>query len=86
MGSISLRNVSLTAAVPLFRDLNLVIADGDRVGLIAGNGNGKTSLLRCIAGQAEPSAGDIVCSRGLRIGHVEQDVPAQLLWASLPCG
>ena len=30
MGSISLRNVSLTAAVPLFRDLNLVIADGDR--------------------------------------------------------
>lgn len=79
MGSISLRNVSLTAAVPLFRDLNLVIADGDRVGLIAGNGNGKTSLLRCIAGQAEPSAGDIVCSRGLRIGYVEQDVPARLL-------
>ncbi|HEV7278156.1 MAG TPA: ABC-F family ATP-binding cassette domain-containing protein [Devosiaceae bacterium] len=79
MGSISLRNVSLTASVPLFRDLNLVIADGDRVGLVAGNGNGKTSLLRCIAGQAEPSGGDIVCSRGLQIGYVKQDVPKHLL-------
>jgi ATPase subunit of ABC transporter with duplicated ATPase domains len=79
MGTISLRNVSLTASVPLFRDLSLVLADGDRVGLVAGNGNGKTSLLRCIAGLAEPTGGDIVCSRGLRIGYVEQEVPRELL-------
>ena len=79
MGSISLRNVSLTATMPLFRDLNLVIADGDRVGLVAGNGNGKTSLLKCIAGLAEPTAGEIIRSRGLRIGYVEQDAPAALL-------
>jgi ATPase subunit of ABC transporter with duplicated ATPase domains len=78
MGSISLRNVSIIANVPLFRDLSLVVQDGDRVGLVAGNGNGKTSLLRCIAGQAEPTSGDIVCSRGLKLGYVEQDVPASL--------
>jgi ATPase subunit of ABC transporter with duplicated ATPase domains len=78
MGSISLKSVSIIASVPLFRDLSLVVQDGDRVGLIAGNGNGKTSLLRCIAGQAEPSTGEIVRSRGLKVGYVEQDVPPNL--------
>ncbi len=36
---------------------------------------GKTTLLRCLARQAEPGAGDIVTRRGLRVGYVEQDVP-----------
>ena len=78
MGSISLKNLSITAGSPLFRNLDLVVQDGDRVGLVAGNGLGKTSLLRCIAGLAEPPNGDIVRSRGLQIGYVEQDVPAAL--------
>jgi ATPase subunit of ABC transporter with duplicated ATPase domains len=78
MGSISLKTVSITANVPLFRDLTFVLQDGDRVGLVAGNGNGKTSLLRCIAGKGEPTTGEIVRSRGLRVGYVEQDVPADL--------
>src|SRR5690606_27928275 len=79
MGSISLQNLSIIAGTPLFQALNLVIADGDRVGLIAGNGNGKTTLLRLIAGLAEPTTGEVVRSRGLRIGYVEQDVPKHLL-------
>ncbi len=79
MGSLGLRNLSLLAGAPLFKDLNLVIGDGDRVGLVAGNGGGKTSLLRCLAGLAEPSGGEIHRSRGLRIGFVEQDLPAPLL-------
>ena len=78
MASISLNSVGFTAATPLFADLNLVIADGDRVGLVAGNGGGKTTLLRCIAGLLEPSAGEITRSRGLRLGYVEQDVPPAL--------
>ena len=78
MASISLKNLSITAQSPLFQDLTLTVHDGDRVGLVAGNGGGKTSLLRCITGSAEPSEGEIVCSRGLRIGYVEQDVPAEL--------
>ena len=57
MGSISLKNLSITTTDPLFRDLSLVVADGDRVGLVAGNGLGKTSLLRVIAGLAEPTGG-----------------------------
>jgi ATPase subunit of ABC transporter with duplicated ATPase domains len=78
MGSISLRNVSITAGAPLFRDLTFVVQEGDRVGLVAGNGNGKTSLLRAIAGQSEPTGGEIVRSRGLTVGFVEQDVPDAL--------
>ena len=83
MGSISLQNLSVIASVQLFRDLNLMIADGDRVGLIAGNGNGKTTLLRIIAGLAEATTGEVVRSRGLRLGYVEQDVPKHLLMLNM---
>ncbi len=79
MGSISLKSLGVTANEPLFSNLNLVIADGDRVGLVAGNGRGKTTLLRCLAGLAEPGSGEVVRSRGLRVGYVEQDVPEALL-------
>ena len=79
MGSISLRNVSIIATEPLFAGLDIVIADGDRVGLVAGNGRGKTSLLKCLAGQVEPTTGDVVRSRGMQVGLVEQDVPMSLL-------
>jgi len=79
MGSISLRRLGVIATAPLFADLDLVVQDGDRVGLVAGNGMGKTTLLRIIAGASEPTSGDVVRSRGLRIGHVEQDVPPNLL-------
>lgn len=76
MGSISLRNAGLVATDTLFSNLNIVIGDGDRVGLVAGNGRGKTTLLRAMAGQAELSEGEIVRSRGLVVGYVEQDMPA----------
>src|SRR5262245_28640472 len=79
MGSIILREVRITAGKPLFQDLSFTLADGDRLGLVAGNGAGKSSLLRCLAGLAEPSAGTITTSRGLRVALVAQDVPASLL-------
>src|SRR4051812_18360843 len=78
MGSISLNSLGFTATEPLFSDLSLTIGEGDRVGLIAGNGGGKTTLLRCIAGQLDPGAGEIIHSRGLRVGYVEQDVAPRL--------
>ena len=79
MGSISLRDVSVVASVPLFKNLTLVIGETDRLGLVAGNGAGKTTLLKCLAGLAEPTSGEITRSRGLRVGMVEQDMPANLL-------
>ncbi|HTO28593.1 MAG TPA: ATP-binding cassette domain-containing protein [Devosia sp.] len=83
MGSISLRNAGLVATDTLFSNLNFVISDGDRVGLVAGNGRGKTTLLRAIAGQGDLTSGDIVRSRGLTIGYVEQDMPAASMGLTL---
>jgi ATPase subunit of ABC transporter with duplicated ATPase domains len=83
MSSITLRDVGVLSPRPLFQNLTLIIGEGDRVGLIAGNGGGKTTLLRCLAGLAEPTTGTIVRSRGLRVGYVEQDVPDSLLNLSL---
>ena len=67
---------------PLFQNITMVIGDAT-VGLISGNGGGKTTLLRCLAGQMKPTAGDIARSRGMRVGYVEQDMPANLLNLSL---
>ena len=78
MGSISLRRVGVLTPRPLFENLSLVIGGADRVGLVAANGGGKTTLLRCLAGLAEPTTGDMVRSRGLRVGYVEQEMPDNL--------
>ncbi|WP_224702536.1 ATP-binding cassette domain-containing protein [Devosia aquimaris] len=83
MGSISLRNAGLVATETLFSNLNVVIGDGDRVGLVAGNGRGKTTLLRAMAGQGELTSGELVRSRGLTVGYVEQDMPASAMGMTL---
>src|ERR1051326_2504175 len=79
MSLINLRNVGVVSPRPLFRNLDLTIHPADRMGLIAPNGGGKTTLLRCLARHAEPGVGDVTHQRGLRVGFVEQDVPAPLL-------
>src|ERR1700730_11375849 len=79
MTLINIRNLGVTLNAPLFSQLNLVVNAGDRIGLVAANGRGKSTLLRCIAGMMEASDGEITRSRGLTIGYVEQDVPASLL-------
>jgi ATPase subunit of ABC transporter with duplicated ATPase domains len=79
MTLITLRNLGVTLSAPLFSRLNLVVNPGDRIGLVAANGRGKTTLLRCIAGTMEASEGEITRSRGLTIGYVEQNVPEALM-------
>jgi ATPase subunit of ABC transporter with duplicated ATPase domains len=79
MSLIQLRGLGIVSPRVLFQNLDLTIHETDRIGLIAGNGMGKTTLLRCLARQAEPGMGDIVARRGLRVGYVEQDVPVNLL-------
>jgi ATPase subunit of ABC transporter with duplicated ATPase domains len=78
MALINLRSLGATLGAPLFSNLNLSIEPGDRLGIVAANGRGKSTLLRMIAGAFEPTAGAVTRTRGLRIGHVEQDIPAAL--------
>jgi ATPase subunit of ABC transporter with duplicated ATPase domains len=79
MPTINLRDVGVLSPHPLFQNLTMVVGDADRIGLIAANGGGKTTLLKCLTGLIEPTTGDIVRSRGMRVGYVEQDVPTNLL-------
>ncbi|MDE6528579.1 MAG: ATP-binding cassette domain-containing protein, partial [Muribaculaceae bacterium] len=51
------------------------INEGDKIGLIAKNGTGKTTLLRCIAGIESFDSGSVVFRNGLKIGFLEQ-IPA----------
>ena len=83
MGTISIRNAGLTATDILFSKLDINIGEGDRVGLVAGNGRGKTTLLRAMAGQGELTTGEVVRSRGLTVGYVEQDMPPSLMGFTL---
>jgi ATPase subunit of ABC transporter with duplicated ATPase domains len=83
MSLVDIRNLGVTLGAPLFSELNFVIDPGDRIGLVAANGRGKSTLLRCIAGLIEPSEGEITRSRGATIGFVEQNVPPALLDLSL---
>ena len=79
MTLITIRNLGVTLRAPLFSRLNLVVNPGDRIGLVAANGRGKSTLLRCMAGTMEASEGEITRSRGLTVGCVEQNVPEALM-------
>ena len=57
----------------LFENISFGIAEGQRVGLIAKNGTGKTTLLNVIAGKEGYDNGNIVFRRDLRVDYLEQD-------------
>jgi ATPase subunit of ABC transporter with duplicated ATPase domains len=78
MTILTLKDVGVTLGAPLFSSLSLTLNQGDRLGLVAANGRGKSTLLRVIAGEAEPTTGDVTRSRGLCIGHLAQDIPEKL--------
>ena len=75
MSLLTLQNLGITLGDPLFSDLTLTLNKGDRLGLVAANGRGKTTLMQCMTGETEPTKGDITRARGLRVGHVAQYVP-----------
>lgn len=79
MSVLSLRNVGVETPVPLFRNLTFALGVGQRLGIVAVNGGGKSTLLRCLAGELEPGEGEAILRKGARLAFVEQDVPSALL-------
>lgn len=57
----------------LFENISFGIAEGQRIGLIAANGTGKTTLLNIIAGHMDYDSGEVVFRRDLSVGYLEQD-------------
>jgi ABC transport system ATP-binding/permease protein len=57
---------------PLFESLSLTVSSGDRLGVVGVNGTGKTTLLRVLAGTAEPESGVVRRGRGVRVGFLDQ--------------
>jgi ATP-binding cassette subfamily F protein 3 len=59
-------------AEPLFRDFTLSVGKGDRICIVGRNGKGKTTLLRVIAGDIAPDAGEIAYHSDVRMGFFTQ--------------
>ncbi len=57
----------------LFRNLDVLLTPGTRLGILGPNGSGKTTLLRVIVGELSPDAGTIEKADGLRVVYFEQN-------------
>ena len=71
---INARSVSKRFGVnPLFDNLSLTVNDADRIGVIGPNGSGKSTVLRILAGEIAPDAGEVAVRKRGRITMVEQN-------------
>ena len=59
----------------VFQGVNIRVEKGDRIGLVGPNGEGKTTLLRILAGLDAPTDGVVTRMRGMTIGYLPQDPP-----------
>lgn len=59
----------------LFSDITFGVAEGDKIGIIAKNGTGKSTLLKILAGKESPDSGSVVYTNGIKTGFLEQLPP-----------
>jgi ATPase subunit of ABC transporter with duplicated ATPase domains len=60
-------------AKPLFESVTVKFSDGNRYGLIGANGCGKSTLMKVLGKELEPSSGDVSLQAGLRLGKLNQN-------------
>ena len=71
---ISANNVSLRLGKKaLFEDVNIKFTEGNCYGLIGANGAGKSTFLKILTGELEPTSGDVVITPGERLSFLKQD-------------
>ncbi|NBH73224.1 ATP-binding cassette domain-containing protein [Clostridiaceae bacterium] len=71
---ISANNVTLRVGKKaLFEDVNIKFTEGNCYGLIGANGAGKSTFLKILSGQLEPTNGDVAITQGQRLSFLQQD-------------
>ena len=71
---ISTQNITMQfGARPLFENVSVKFGDGNRYGLIGANGSGKSTFMKILGGDLEPSSGSVVVDAHERTGKLRQD-------------
>lgn len=71
---ISTANITMQfGAKPLFENVSAKFGNGNRYGLIGANGCGKSTLMKILGGDLEPSAGQVMLEPNIRLGKLRQD-------------
>ena len=60
-------------AKPLFENISVKFGGGNRYGLIGANGCGKSTFMKILGGELEPSAGNVSLEPNIRLGKLRQD-------------
>jgi ATP-binding cassette subfamily F protein uup len=79
MALLDLKNVTLAlGGPPVLDNVNLRVEKGERICLLGRNGEGKSTLLRLLAGAMEPDQGEIIRQSGLRVGRLAQEISSDV--------
>ncbi|MDQ5939656.1 MAG: hypothetical protein QG557_604 [Pseudomonadota bacterium] len=71
---ISTANITMQfGAKPLFENISVKFGDGNRYGLIGANGCGKSTFMKILSGDLDPSSGNVSVSPNERLGNLRQD-------------
>ena len=79
LATLVIRGLSVAAGPrPLLADVDLIVAPGDRLGLLGPNGSGKSTFLRTLAGQLPPEDGHVrLAPPSATVGYLPQEAPPQ---------
>ncbi len=71
---LSTANITIQfGAKPLFENVSVKFSDGNRYGLIGANGCGKSTFMKILGGDLEPSGGNVMKDQHVRLGKLRQD-------------
>ncbi|TCW32269.1 ABC-F family ATPase [Gulbenkiania mobilis] len=71
---ITTNNITMQfGAKPLFEKVSVKFGEGNRYGLIGANGSGKSTFMKILGGDLEPTSGEVAIENGLRLGKLRQD-------------
>ena len=71
---ITTANITMQFGVkPLFENVSVKFGEGNRYGLIGANGSGKSTFMKILGGDLEPTSGNVSVEPGMRLGKLRQD-------------